>query len=104
MRVELTDGGSIRIDAETARRVGAADGALVRRVDGEVRLTILPEGTVGGLILKRIDPRGGRSVLVIEQIRDEPWDAGVREADWFEESRELRVPLRAPALTTGERT
>jgi len=102
MRVELTNSGSVRMDAQTAAAVGAADGVLVRHTAGEVRLTFLPQGTIGGLILKRTDPHGSRAVLVVEHIRNQGWDPGVREAEWVDADRELIIPLRVPAISMEE--
>ncbi len=93
MRVELTERGSVRIDARCADEIGAAEGVLVRADESSVSLTMLPGNAVGGLILNRTSAAGDRAVLVVAQIRDLQWNAGVREAEWDARSRTLCVPL-----------
>lgn len=73
---------------------GGADSVLVGVRDGALWLMALADGAVGGLILKRRNARGDRAVLVIEQLGHAGWEAGVREAEWDEVERGLRVGLR----------
>lgn len=95
MRVELTEFGSVRLDADTARAVGAAETTLVHADVEAVELTMLPKGAVGGLILKRTTRDGARAVLVVEHIREHAWQPGTRHAAWDAARRTLRIPLRA---------
>ena len=96
MRIELTDRGTVRIDAEAARRMDTGAGVLVRTKGDELTLTFLAPGAIGGLILKQTSAAGDRAVLVIEQIRDLEWTPGPRDATWDQAERTLTVPLFAP--------
>jgi hypothetical protein len=94
MRVELTPGGDLILAAEVAQRCfGEAPSALVAVRGEELWAVALGPGAVGGLLLKRRNRAGDRSMLVIEALRETNWEAGEREARWDEGERALRVPL-----------
>ena len=103
MRVELTGRGSLILPADVAAACfGDAWSVLVSARTGELHIGAIGSRAVGGLILKRCNARGDRSVLVTEQLPHDDagnpaWDAGERGAVWDEEARSLRVPLRIGA-------
>lgn len=102
MRVELTPSGYLILDAETSASCFAdAPSALVAVRGRELWVVALADGAVGGLILKQRNARGDRSVLVIEQLIGEDWEAGEREAWWDWDERALRVPLCAAVASGG---
>jgi hypothetical protein len=96
MHVELTAGGYLQLPAELAERHFPGDGlvALVRASE----LWLLPTrgAAAGGLLLKRRNPRGDRSVLIWEQLPPGT-PPGPRPACWDEAGGALRVALAVPA-------
>ena len=98
MRVELTPTGSLVIPAQLAQeRLGDADSVLVSAKHGELLVSPIGPRGVGGLILKRRNAKGDRSVLVLEQLPHDQgvpaWDSGPRDAAWDPSKGSLRVPL-----------
>ena len=78
---------------------GDAPSVLVAARDNELWAIAIGARAVGGLILKRINAEGDRSVLVTEQLPHNKqgfgeWDPGSREAHWDEHERALRIPMR----------
>ena len=96
MRVELTRMGSLVVPSEVAARCFGDDATvLVDAADGVLRLTRLADTAVGGLLLKRRNAAGDRSVLVIEYL-PESWVSGEREADWDDGRRTLSIAVWCP--------
>lgn len=94
MPVRLSPGGDLLLPVEVAERCfGDAPSALVAVRDGELWAVALGPGAVGGLLLKRRNLAGDRSMLVIESLREIRWEPGEREALWDPRERALRVPL-----------
>ncbi|WP_432989628.1 hydrogenase maturation protease [Dactylosporangium sp. CA-233914] len=88
--VEFTDDGYLRLDAGSAARHFPADAAVVLDKDDEVWLVPLRATDNGGLLLKRRNPAGDRSVLVREALRDDV-PVGSRPARWDSGQGVLRI-------------
>ena len=94
-RIEITPQGSLRLDADVARRLFPTD-SLVALVRGpELWLLPIRESSAGGLMLKQRNPRGDRSVLLHGCV-DVDLSTGVHDAFWDPGSGALRVALAGP--------
>ncbi|KWX01217.1 peptidase M52 [Carbonactinospora thermoautotrophica] len=92
LRVEFTEDGYLRLDAELAARYFPADAAAAIRRGGELWLMPLRGPQGGGLLLKQRNAAGDRCVLVREVLEDRI-PVGVRDAVWDETQGALRIPL-----------
>ncbi len=92
LRVEFTEHGYLRLDAELATRYFPADAAVALRRDGELWLIPLRGPQSGGLLLKQRTAAGDRCVLVREVLEDRI-PVGARDAVWDEAQGALRIPL-----------
>ncbi len=93
-RIEFTDQGSLRLDAETARLYFPSD-TLVALVRGpELWLLPVRGAAAGGLLLKQRNLRGDRSV-VLHGLFEREFPAGRHEAFWDAGHGALRVAFAA---------
>lgn len=94
LTVELSEGGDLRLDAETAARHFPHDALVAGWREDEHELWLLPlvgpEG--GGLLLKQRNLQGDRSALVAESL-PAGWEPGPQRARWDDEHGALRVSL-----------
>ncbi len=90
--IEITPQGSLRLDADVARRLFPTD-SLVALVRGP-ELWLLPTrgSSAGGLLLKQRNPRGDRSVL-LQGCVDAALPDGRHDAFWDPGNGALRVAL-----------
>lgn len=94
MQVELTAQGYLQLPAELAERHFPGDGLVALPRPPELWLLPTRGAAAGGLLLKRRNLRGDRSVLIREQL-PEGTPPGPRPAFWDETNGALRVALEA---------
>ncbi len=91
--VELTDEGYLKIPAQIAQeKFSSSMSVLVLPRGMELHVVPLPNDRQGGLILKRINSRGDRAVLVWELLPP-GLKTGKKKAVWNEEEKALVVSL-----------
>lgn len=90
VRVEFTEDGYLRVDAEDAHRYFPGNAAVVLAKPDEVWLAPLRSTASGGLLLKQRNPDGDRSILIREVLEDE-YPVGSRMARWDVEQGVLRI-------------
>jgi len=94
LEVEFTANGYLHLPGEIAGRYFPSD-ALVALVRGpEMWLMPTYNSASGGLIMKRRNGRGDRTVLIWEVLQMRAMD-GLRPAFWDEKQGALRVALGA---------
>jgi hypothetical protein len=94
MQIDLTPTGYLHLPAELAERHFAGDGLVALLREPELWLLPTRGGAAGGLLLKRRNARGDRSVLIWEQLPPGT-PPGPRRARWDEANGALRVALAA---------
>lgn len=90
--VEFTADGYLRLDAALAASRFPSDAVAAVMRDGDLWLIPLRGPRGGGLLLKRRNPAGDRSLLIREVIADRP-HTGVTRAFWDDERKSLRIAL-----------
>jgi hypothetical protein len=90
--VEFSEGGDLRLKADTAHRYFPTDALVAMQRGNELWLLPLtgPEG--GGLLLKQRNAKGDRSTLIREALSTDP-PVGSRPAVWDHSNGALRVAL-----------
>ncbi len=97
--VELSEDGYLRMAAGLAAGRFPSDALAAVPRDGELWLFPLRGPSSGGLLLKQRNPAGDRAVLVHE-VLDDGFRAGVYAAFWDDEHKALRIPLAPPEPST----
>lgn len=92
MQVELTDRAYLVIPAELAERFFPTDNLVVLPKQGELWLLPVSNKASGGLLLKRRNLKGDRSVLLVEYL-EEGIVPGVYKVQWDEANGAVRLPL-----------
>lgn len=91
-QVEFTGEGYVRLDVALAERTFPGDAAVALCREGELWLVPLRGTDNGGLLLKRRNAAGDRSLLVREVLGDQV-PVGARPAVWDPGQGALRIPL-----------
>lgn len=95
MHVDLTATGYLHMPAELAEHHFAGDGLVALLREPELWLLPTRGAAAGGLLLKRRNRRGDRSVLIWEALPPGT-PPGPRPAFWDEANGALRVALATP--------
>lgn len=93
-KIEITADGYMRLSKEDAERFFPEDTLVALRRDGQLYLLPTRGAAAGGLMLKRRNARGDRSLLVNELFQFQV-PAGVFLATWDEQIAGLRVEQHA---------
>ncbi len=98
--IEITADGYMRLSKEDAERFFPEDTLVPLRRDGQLYLLPTRGAAAGGLLLKRRNARGDRSLLVNEVFQFEV-PAGVFTAVWDEQIAGLRVEQNGSERSDG---
>ncbi|HEY9682980.1 MAG TPA: hypothetical protein V6C86_15495 [Oculatellaceae cyanobacterium] len=89
MQIEITDRAYLIIPAEMSTKYFPSDNLVALPRDGELWLMPVSNKASGGLLMKRRNLKGDRSVLLVEIL--EEGSSGFYEAQWDQAHGAMRV-------------